>query len=339
MRIRVGLIGLGEAWETRYRSALLGLADRFEVRAVCAEVAQRAHQAAREFGAEAIDGFRALAARPDIDAVLMLSSLWYGAVPILAACEAGKAVYCGSSVGIDLAQAREVKQRVEDSGIAFMVEFPRRYAPATVRLKELIATRLGPPRLLFAHLRLPARGRARPRDGAADDDVARELVQLVDWCRYVVGQEPTSVFSVRHSAPPATGGCDYQMMSLDFSAAESPGSGATAQISCGRYMPASWPEAITFRPPAALQVACDKGIAFVDLPSSLTWFDEAGRHLESLEDERPLGELLLTRFHRAVTSLVRKTDDLRDAYSAIRIAACATQSFQEGRRIPLAQCV
>ena len=34
-----------------------------------------------------------------------------------------------------------------------MAEFPRRHAPATLRLKELIATRLGQPRLLFCHQR------------------------------------------------------------------------------------------------------------------------------------------------------------------------------------------
>ena len=32
------------------------------------------------------------------------------------------------------------------SGVAFMAEFPRRLFPATLRLKELIATRLGKPR-------------------------------------------------------------------------------------------------------------------------------------------------------------------------------------------------
>ncbi len=55
------------------------------------------------------------------------------------------------------------------------------------------------------------------------------------------------------------------MMSLDFSDSQ-PGTKVTAQISSGRYMPADWPEAVAFRPPAALQVACEEGIAFVDLP-------------------------------------------------------------------------
>ncbi len=128
---------------------------------------------------------------------------------------------------------------------------------------------------------------------------------------------------------------DYQMMSLDFSETDSPGSGAVAQISCGRYFPAHWQEAITYRPLAALQVCCEHGLAFIDLPSTLVWFDEAGRHLESLESERPMGEQLLTQFYRAVTSLFCKTSDLDDVCRALEIVEKAQQSFVEGKRIEL----
>jgi predicted dehydrogenase len=338
MKLRVGLIGLGEAWESRHRSALLSLVDRFEVRAVCAEVAQRAERVAREFNAEAVDGFRAVTGRADVDAVLMLSSNWFGALPVLAACEAGKAVYCASALDIDRQQAQEVKQRVERSGIAFMAEFPRRHAPATLRLKELLATCLGPPQLLFCHLRTPrTENRPSARNGRSSPTVTRGLLELVDWCRYVVGQEPTSVMSVRHTSNRTPAEEDYQMMSLDFSHRDAAGSGPLAQISCGRYFPSRWQEAIAFRPPAALQVSCANGIAFVDLPSSLIWFDDAGRHMESLDSERPAGEQLLTQFHRAVTSLLRRTGDLEDAYRSLEIVHCAAQSQQEGRRIDLSE--
>jgi len=151
----------------------------------------------------------------------------------------------------------------------------------------------------------------------------------------VVDAEPTTVCSVRHQSTPTTESCDYQMMSLDFSPLDSPGTGATAQISCGRYITATWREAITFRPPAALQVACANGIAFVDLPSTLTWFDEAGRHMESLDNERPVGEQLLTQFYRAVTSLVRKASGLEDAYRALQVMSASQRSWEEGRRIEL----
>lgn len=332
MKLRVGLVGLGSAWEMRHRPALRTLGDRFEVRAVCDQIALRAEQAAREWNAQAVDGFRALARRADIDAVLMLAPQWYGCLPILAACDAGKSVYCASSLELDLAQARQVRERVEKAGVSFMTEFPRRQAAATLRLKELIATRLGAPRLLFCHVRAPAEPPhqpGRPTNGSAMND----LVELVDWCRYVVGREPTSVLGLRHRAASELIDDDYQMMSLDFSdPTAGPGTGTTAQISCGRYMPAAWQEAVAFRPPAALQVACEHGIAFIDLPATLVWFDKAGRHQESLESERPVGEQLLSQFYRSVTSLVRNTSGLEDAYRALAVVLEARRSHSEGRR-------
>jgi predicted dehydrogenase len=86
---------------------------------------------------------------------------------------------------------------------------------------------------------------------------------------------------------------------------------------------------------AGLQVSCDHGFAFVDLPATLVWFDDAGRHQESLESERPVGEQLLTQFFRAVTSLVRKGSDLEEAYRALWIVEQARRSHMEGRRIAL----
>jgi len=255
---------------------------------------------------------------------------------VLAACDAGKAVYCAAGLDLTLEEADLVRQQVEEAGIAFMAELPRRYAPATLRLKELIATRLGQPRLLFCHLRSAA---DMPGTQAAcrwpRPSGARFLVELVDWCRYVVQREATWVTGVIHPADSPRGEEDYQMMSLDFSEAAAPGSGTVAQISCGRYIPAHWQEAITYRPLPALQVSCERGIAFVDLPASLVWFDEAGRHQEALESERPVGEQLLTQFHRAVTSLVRKTADLQDTYRALYIVEQARRAQREGRRMSL----
>ncbi|MEZ6118069.1 MAG: Gfo/Idh/MocA family oxidoreductase [Pirellulaceae bacterium] len=71
-----------------------GSGDRFQITAICSGVALRAERIAAEFNSVAVDGFRALARREDVDAVMILSPEWYGSLPILAACESSKAIYC-----------------------------------------------------------------------------------------------------------------------------------------------------------------------------------------------------------------------------------------------------
>ena len=117
MKLRVGLVGLGDQWEIRHRPALRALAERFDVQAVCGEVGLLARQAAREFDAAAVDGFRALAARDDVDAILMLAPQWFGPLPILAACDYGKAVYCASALHVQTDQALNIQTRVEEAGM------------------------------------------------------------------------------------------------------------------------------------------------------------------------------------------------------------------------------
>jgi predicted dehydrogenase len=339
MKLRVGVVGLGQAWETRHAPALRALADRFEVRAFCDPVAHRASEIANRWPARTCDGFRSLASSADIDAVLLLSARWYGALPIFAACDAGKAIYCSAALDLETHEADEVRRRVRDAGVAFMAEFPCRLAPATLRLKELMATRLGLPRLLFCNRRFTS----RPENGkslyTAD---MRQLIEMVDWCRDVVGAEASSVVGAAHSSAPCgaaerheMGPKDYLVMTLDFSPHGEIGTGPVAQIACGSYVSQRWHEAAAFRRPADLQVVCQRGIAFLDLPHTLVWFDEAGQHSELLDHDRPVGEQLFMHFHRQVSSLVLKTSSLEDAYRALAIVNKAQESYAQGCRLEL----
>lgn len=324
MKLRLGVIGLGNHWLVRYAPALRALADRFEIRAICDPVAHRAQQVASEWKARAVDGFREVALADDVDAVLLLSAKWFGALPVVAACEAGKAVYCAASLDLNAQEADDLRSTVKQSGVAFMAEFPCRLAPATLRLQELLATKLGKPRLLFCNQRHTAEQAANSPTPQAVN--MRQTIEMVDWCRYLVREEPESVTGILHSAEAQDDQGDaYLMMMLDFPA------GVQAQIACGSYVRHEWAEAVAFRRPADLQVVCENGIAFVDLPSSLVWFDSAGQHTESLGSERPVGEQLLLHFHRQVSSLLLKTASLEDAYRATAIVIAAQQSNREGR--------
>lgn len=317
---------------------------------MCDPVAHRAVQIASEIDARPVDGFRALTAADDIEAILMLSGRWFGALPIHAACDHGKAVYCGASVEMPEAEVGLLRTRVRESGVAFMAELPLRLAPATIRLKELIATRLGAPRLLFCNERHSATWSGEAPCPGEPASHTRRLIEMIDWCRYVADGEPTSVLSATHSSPThapseeatTDRAIDYALVTVEFARSEDPDRRAPpvlAQIACGGYVPTGWAEAAAFRRPADLQVVCERGIAFVDLPGTVTWFDDAGQHTEQLRDERPLGEQLLMQFHRSVSSLVLRSASLEDAFTALRVVLGAERSAREGCRIACGESV
>ena len=336
MKLKVGLIGLGDQWDSRHRPALLGLSDRFDVRAICCEVAQKGERVAREFGAVAVDGFRAMIGRDDIEAVLALAPDWVGHLPVLAACEAGKAIYSSAALDIAPEQVAEIRSRVEKSGVVFMAELPRRFAPATIRLKELMATKLGRATQLFCHDRMTTESQtSHLRRGKFCPLTWRNLMEQVDWCCYLADRDPTSVISSVHRPEVNGHSTFYQAITLNFDPAGPGVPEASGQLSVGYYMPESWREALSFRRPSSIQVLCENGVAFVDLPSSLVWFDDAGQHTESLDSDRSVGEQMLMHFHRAVTRLVRDRADLAVAYRAMKVVISANDSAHSGRRVTM----
>ncbi len=362
MKLKLGIVGIPGDWQNRYMPALRVLNGRFEVAGIYSSVFRLAENVAHQFDTAAFSSFRELISAPEIDAVLVLANDWYGQTPIHAACEYGKAVYCGSAIDFAPGQASELAGAVEKSGIAFMAEFPRRYAPASLRLKELIATQLGEPELMFCHRRVQQEASGVKAVRSRSSQLRREQMELVDWCSFIMGRRPVAIQCTLHQTPATppstvrpnatsaknTHACegetkehtgdfepDYAAFSLHFEATESQTTAPIAQVSCGSYIDDSWKEAIAFRPPSSLQVCCKNGLAFVDLPNSITWFDNAGRHQESLESEIGVGQQLLSQFHRAVTSLVRKMGDLDDVAHSLKVLDAAKQSVNEQRTICL----
>lgn len=333
MKLRIGVIGQGRDWQSRYLPALRSMRDRLQVVSVYNSVSLLADAAARELDAERYDSFRAVMESPALDAVLVLEDDWYRLMPLFAACDYGKAVFCGADLNLDPAAAAKIHNQVQSAGVAFMTEFPRRFAPATLRLKELIATRLGRPRLLFCHRRLACESKDRTR--TLDARSQRELMELIDWCNYIVADAPTWIQAIRHTSSQTPENSDYQILSLGFGNPEKDPQAILAQISCGAYIPEVWNEAIAYRPPAAIQVCCEKGLAFVDLPTTLVWFDDAGRHQETLDTELSVGQQMLGQFHRSITSLVRKSNDLEDTCRALHILDQAKKSTESFSRVAI----
>jgi predicted dehydrogenase len=320
VRLRIGIIGLGENWERRHKQALLRLADKFEIMGLYDEVAQRARIQARELGCESIEGFTALISRNDVDAIFVLSNPWFGLEPIRVACRHGKAVYHSRPFGIAEPLADEVIAEVRRSGIPFMVEFPWRLYPATIRLMELLASGLGAPQLvLCAYRSAPASPGREHDDTAASEPKHAEVAQhMCDWFRFVFGRDPIHMTSAASEL--ASGPCrHFETLIAEFE------DGAMAQTTIRRFATPTWGEAARFRPAPSFQVVAERGVAFLDMPGEVTWFDAAGRHDETLDMDRPLGEMLDDRFYRIIAHGVPPSPGITDAHWARAMVQQARQ--------------
>src|SRR5205814_2231059 len=145
-RIGVGVIGVGANWRRRYRPALAAPGGPFRVHAVFDPAYDRAAGAARELGCAVADSLTALVEAADVQAVLLTGSGWYGLWPLELACRHGKPFLCSASAA--LADPRLEAVTTAAAPVPHVIDLPGHHGPAFERLQQLLADRLGPPRLV-----------------------------------------------------------------------------------------------------------------------------------------------------------------------------------------------
>jgi predicted dehydrogenase len=334
-RLRVGVVGLGRLWEARHKPALAKMTERFQVTAVYDQVARRAEIEAAQVGAEAVDGLISLVERPDVDAIYLLTPQWFGLFPIELACAARKPIYCALPIAGCLEDLERIDGLVRGSGVAFMPEFARRFYPTSLRLRELLATRLGPPRLVIGQGRLFGFDRYGQPGPSTQIAPATLLVDpgsyLLDWCRFVFGSDPSAVQGFGGTVLPESvvADPDFETFLLEFDG------GALAQISAGRYHRDAWGEASRFLPQPGIQVFAERGVAWLEMPDRIQWTDEEGPHDERLPLEPTVGELLNDHFHRLVRGAQTLAPSWDDTIAVARTLEEIRRSGVEGRRITI----
>jgi predicted dehydrogenase len=331
VRLRVGVIGLGRLWEARHKPALARLRDRFQVTAVYDQVFRRAEIEAGQFGCAAVEGVAALVDRPDVDVIHLLTPQWFGLHPIELACAAGKAVYCALPLAGAIDELEQAASLVEASRIVFMPEFARRFYSATLRLRELLATSLGNPRLILGHSRLFGFDRYGSPGPTTQMTLAPLMVDpgsyLLDWCSFLFQSAPVAVQGSAGMILGEPGGPDFESFTAEFAG------GGLAQISFGRYHRNPWGEATKFLPTPGFQVYAEKGAAWIELPDRVQWSDASGVHEERLPLEPTVGEVLNDHFHRLVRGEKTLAPSIHDALAVARRIGDIRRSQREGRVI------
>jgi predicted dehydrogenase len=325
--VNVGVIGLGTLWETRYRPALLKLRNRIRVCTVYDPIAIRSEQVASGLQAYAVGGVLALAKRSEVQAVLLLDAERACLHLLSPLCDIGKPLFLAGSPSHDVVQLGKLYAAALTEGRTLMPELALRYSPATSRLQELIATRLGKPQKIVIDV---DHSPTNISDQLADRDL---LVGLFDWCRHIIRTPPISVhYQELHSVKtsglpglsirveyhqPKTGG-EVPVVELRFNNQER--SGGTSIVSgvsiIRRYA-----------------VNSKQGQATIDSPNAISWNTGADSISESLTGERSETEVMLDHFCRRVVGGLIPVADLADICRSLELARAVEESVASGKKV------
>jgi myo-inositol 2-dehydrogenase/D-chiro-inositol 1-dehydrogenase len=131
----------------------------------------------------------------DVDAVAICTSTDTHADLVVAAAEAGKAIFCEKPVSLDLREVDRALAAVEESGVPFQIGFNRRFDPAHAAVAAAVADgEIGEPQIARISSRDPAPppvAYVRTSGGLFLDMTIHDF----DMARFVTGSEVVEVYA------------------------------------------------------------------------------------------------------------------------------------------------
>jgi myo-inositol 2-dehydrogenase/D-chiro-inositol 1-dehydrogenase len=191
---RIGVIGVGRIGRMHAELLARRVAGA-EVAAVADARAEAARTVAAELGVSVAGSAAEVMRADDVDAVAICSSTDTHADLIVAAAEAGKAIFCEKPVSLDLAAVDRALRAIEAAGVPFQIGFNRRFDPAHQSVRDAVASgAVGEPHLVRISSRDPAPPPleyVRTSGGLFLDMTIHDF----DMARYVAGSEVVEVYA------------------------------------------------------------------------------------------------------------------------------------------------
>jgi predicted dehydrogenase len=142
-RIKLGVIGLGLAWERLHAPALERLKDRYEIVAVCDKDTGKAKSVAQFLGLSedcAFSDYNKMLARPDIEAVESLVPISGNYETAAAVMRSGKDLIAEKPLASTPKAARELIKLMKQTSVKVMVAENVRYEEQNILIKNLITS-------------------------------------------------------------------------------------------------------------------------------------------------------------------------------------------------------
>jgi myo-inositol 2-dehydrogenase / D-chiro-inositol 1-dehydrogenase len=196
---RTRLLGVGILGAGRIGRMHAGLLER-QVAGATVPALYDAHPAAArevadDLGISPAGSMEEVLASPDVDAIAICTPTGTHADLVVAAAQAGKAIFCEKPVSLDLSEVDRALAAVEAAGVPFQIGFNRRFDPAHAAVAASVASgEIGEPQIVRITSRDPAPpplDYARYSGGLFLDMTIHDF----DMARFVTGSEVVEVYA------------------------------------------------------------------------------------------------------------------------------------------------
>lgn len=301
---------------------------------VVADPDEAAARAAAVGGAGVVADLNEALGHPRVDAVVIASPTSAHAEQLIAAAEAGKAIFCEKPVADDLAQTMAAMAVVERTGVPFQIGFNRRFDPAYAELARAIgAGELGRVELFRSQSSDP---RPAPEAYIASSSgfYRDSVIHDIDTARFVVGEVERVTALGRVMVDPLYakyGDVDTSVLTLEFA------SGALGVLMNSRRT--------VYGHDLRVEVHAERGklVAEDERATKLWRYDVHGVHGDFydhfLDRFRDAYRRELQAFVDAVRAGQAPTPGARDAIETLRVADAATLSLEQGRPVRVDEIV
>lgn len=280
-RVGLGVIGLGPSWEQVYRDPLKRLQNRLKIRLVYDPVEARSKSVASEIDAEVATSLHQLLTRPTLQGLLILDPGWCTNSVLELVSRSNRPAFLGRAVlrnAVQVIRSRSFQDHSTDSDISkqtsslddqLMPELGLRFTPSSCRLRELMATKLGPVRHIEIHY--------------CPTPEFDETSAIVDWCSDIVG---SPLNRIAQKAPPST---TPQPIEFESDSRDSHGN---SQKTVRLWQRVDEPDRLQ------IELKCERGRTRLLSRTHIQWQTSREFADESLIDERTEIEILIDQFCR-----------------------------------------
>ncbi|MEN9643906.1 MAG: hypothetical protein RL238_575 [Actinomycetota bacterium] len=194
MTVRIAVLGVGRIGKM-HAELIARQVPGASLAMVQDVVAAAAEAVGAELGVPHTTEVAEVLASPDVDAVAICSSTDTHVPLLIAAAQAGKAIFCEKPISLDLAKVDEALAVVQASGVPIQIGFNRRFDPAHKSVRDAVASgAVGDLHMV----RITSRDPAPPPIAYVKVSGGLFLDMMIhdfDMARYVTGSEVVEVFA------------------------------------------------------------------------------------------------------------------------------------------------